>query len=83
METRKPRVEHPEIESLTRERDLALQSALRKLGESYRETVILRDIQGLTYEEIAEMLEITVGTVKSRLSRGREDLRKRLGDLFR
>jgi RNA polymerase sigma-70 factor (ECF subfamily) len=74
---------NPEIESMARERDAALQSALRLLGSSYREAVILRDIKGLSYEEIAQALEITVGTVKSRLSRGREELRKRLGSSFR
>lgn len=68
----------PENETLAHEREKVLRAALKTLGRSYRETVILRDIEGFTYEEIAETLEISVGTVKSRLSRGREELRRKL-----
>jgi RNA polymerase sigma-70 factor, ECF subfamily len=68
----------PEQETLAREREAALRTALRSLGVSYRETVILRDVEGLSYEEIAAALEISVGTVKSRLSRGRMELRRKL-----
>ena len=70
--------ENPEQQTLARERELALRSALQRLGQAYRETVILRDIEGFTYEEIAETLDINVGTVKSRLARGRRELRKKL-----
>ena len=59
-----------------------LRSALRTLGRSYRETVILRDIEGFSYEEIATALGISVGTVKSRLSRGREELRRKLDGII-
>lgn len=68
----------PEQETLAHERERALRKALRSLSLSYRETVILRDIEGFTYEEIAETLGINVGTVKSRLARGRHELRQRL-----
>lgn len=68
----------PEQETLAREREAALRTALRSLASSYRETVILRDVEGLSYEEIAAALEISVGTVKSRLSRGRIELRRKL-----
>ena len=51
---------------------------LKSVPEPYRTAVILRDIEGLSYEEIAEVLEISLGTVKSRLMRGRNALRKRL-----
>ena len=74
---------NPELSSMTRERDLALHRALGHLSSSYREAVVLRDIEGMSYEEIAATLNISVGTVKSRLSRGREELRSRLGDTFR
>jgi RNA polymerase sigma-70 factor (ECF subfamily) len=69
----------PEQDALARERESVLRSALRSLRHSYRETVVLRDVEGLSYEEIAATLEISVGTVKSRLSRGRLELRRKLG----
>src|SRR6266850_7825569 len=70
--------ENPEQRTLAHEREVALRGALQKLGVSYRETVILRDIEGFSYEEIASTLGINVGTVKSRLARGRQELRRRL-----
>jgi RNA polymerase sigma-70 factor (ECF subfamily) len=52
--------------------------ALRKVSEPYRTTLILRDLEDMSYEEISEVLEISLGTVKSRLTRGREALRQKL-----
>jgi RNA polymerase sigma-70 factor (ECF subfamily) len=69
---------NPEQQALAHERELALRSALQKVGRPYREAVILRDIEGFTYEEIATTLEINVGTVKSRLARGRQELKRKL-----
>jgi RNA polymerase sigma-70 factor (ECF subfamily) len=69
---------NPEQNTLAHERELALRAALQKVGRAYRETLILRDIEGFTYEEIATTLEINVGTVKSRLARGRQELRQKL-----
>ena len=51
---------------------------LRQVAEPYRTVVVLRDIEELSYEEIAEVLGVSLGTVKSRLMRGREALKKRL-----
>jgi RNA polymerase sigma-70 factor, ECF subfamily len=51
-----------------------LQAALDGLGESFREVVWLRDVDELTYQEIADALDIPIGTVMSRLSRGRKQL---------
>jgi RNA polymerase sigma-70 factor (ECF subfamily) len=70
--------ENPEQQTLAHEREVALRSALQRVGQAYRETVILRDIEGFTYEEIATTLGINVGTVKSRLARGRQELRQKL-----
>jgi RNA polymerase sigma-70 factor (ECF subfamily) len=72
---------NPEQETLAHERETALRRALQTLGRSYRETVILRDVEGMSYEEIAATLEISVGTVKSRLARGRMELRRKLSSL--
>src|SRR6476646_1608366 len=56
---------------------------LKQIAEPYRTTVVLRDIEGLAYEEIAEVLQISLGTVKSRLIRGRDALKKRLETFVR
>jgi len=69
---------NPEQQTLAHERESALRKALHRVGRAYRETVILRDIEGFTYEEIATTLGINVGTVKSRLARGRQELRAKL-----
>jgi len=55
-----------------------VEAELRLVPEPYRTAVVLRDIEGLSYEEMAEILEVSLGTVKSRLVRGREALKKRL-----
>jgi len=71
-------VPSPEQDTLAHEREKALRTALMNLRRVYREAVILRDIEGLAYEEIATALDISVGTVKSRLARGRQELRRKL-----
>ena len=72
---------NPEEKILRREREKFLSQALRDLPENFREAVILCDIEGLSYEEIASVLEINIGTVKSRIARGREELRRKLKDI--
>ena len=57
-----------------------VEAALGTLGDPFREVVVLREIEGFGYEEIAEILGITVGTVKSRLARGRAALREALAE---
>ena len=52
-----------------------VEAALRELPEAFRTVVILREIEGFAYEEIAEILNVNLGTVKSRLTRGRSALR--------
>ena len=69
---------NPEQEALAREREGQLRDALLGLRRSYREAVILRDVEGFSYEEIAATLQISIGTVKSRISRGRMELRHAL-----
>src|ERR1700733_10405672 len=55
-----------------------VEQELRKISEPYRTAVILRDLEDMSYEEIAEITEVSLGTVKSRLTRGRGALRERL-----
>ncbi|MEJ5350662.1 MAG: sigma-70 family RNA polymerase sigma factor [Melioribacteraceae bacterium] len=59
-----------------------IQRALMKIKPVYREMVILRDIQGLSYEEIAEITKVSLGTVKSRINRGRTQLQKLLKNIY-
>ncbi|MFC1543860.1 RNA polymerase sigma factor [Gemmatimonadota bacterium] len=58
----------------------ALAEAVQKLPERYRQVVILRDMQGMTYEEIAGIVRVPVGTVKSRLNRGRLMIQDMIGE---
>lgn len=60
-----------------------LQKALDALPDAFRVVVILVEVQGCTYEEVADLLEIPIGTVRSRLSRGRSLLQRHLWDLAR
>lgn len=64
-------------------KDAIIQKALLKVSDAYREMVILRDIQELSYEEISEITGVNVGTVKSRINRGRAQLQKLLKDIYK
>jgi len=61
-----------------REQHVMIEAALEKINPIFREAVVLRDITDLAYEEIAEILGVSLGTVKSRILRGREALREEL-----
>jgi RNA polymerase sigma-70 factor (ECF subfamily) len=60
------------------EQHVMIEAALDRMNPIFREAVVLRDITGLSYEEIAEVLNVSLGTVKSRILRGREALRGEL-----
>ena len=60
--------------------DAEVQAAIDALPETYRLAVLLSDVDGLSYKEIAEDLDIPIGTVMSRLHRGRKALQKQLYD---
>ena len=64
-------------------KDEIIQKALMIVKETYREAVILRDIQGLSYEEISEILGVNEGTVKSRINRGRAQLQELLKSIYK
>ena len=72
----------PFDELASREVQQAVQRALLKVAQNFRMAVILRDLEGMSYEEIAEVLEVSVGTVKSRILRGRRALRELLQPVF-
>jgi RNA polymerase sigma-70 factor, ECF subfamily len=76
---------NPGIQMEKREREAQVQKCITALEDEYREVVVLRDIQGFSYEEIRAILQIPEGTVKSRLSRARNALKdclvKVIGDL--
>jgi len=61
-----------------RERQVLIENALARINPLFREVVVLRDVEDLSYEEIADVLQISLGTVKSRIMRGREALREEL-----
>jgi RNA polymerase sigma factor (sigma-70 family) len=72
--------ETPDAYALRRELGAALQQALDQLGADQRLVVVLSDVQGMAYEEIATITGTSLGTVKSRLSRARARLREILRD---
>ena len=57
---------------------MIIEEALARINPSFRAAVVLRDIEDLSYEEISEVLGISMGTVKSRILRGREAMRQQL-----
>lgn len=67
--------DRPDREAMGRELETIIQEGLEKLNEKHRTVIVLYDIENLTYEEIAETLEIAEGTVKSRLYRARSQLK--------
>ena len=68
----------PYDQALDAENRTLIERALAKINPVFRTAVVLRDIQNLSYEEIAEILQVSLGTVKSRILRGREALRREL-----
>jgi len=72
--------EEPAVDHVDSRADaLDIDAALRDLPETFRAPVVLRDLCGLDYDEIADVLDLAPGTVRSRISRGRAALAKALG----
>jgi RNA polymerase sigma-70 factor, ECF subfamily len=72
----------PEALAIANERERRIMRALEEVKQEYRIALILREIEELSYEEIADTLSISIGTVKSRIARGREELRRRVKGLL-
>jgi RNA polymerase sigma-70 factor (ECF subfamily) len=64
--------------ALDREKRALIESALERINPDFRAAVVLRDVEGMSYEEVSDVLGISMGTVKSRILRGREALRQEL-----
>ncbi|PLA15173.1 MULTISPECIES: sigma-70 family RNA polymerase sigma factor [Corynebacterium] len=74
-------LESAEVEALKMMPNSRISDALNSLNEDYRMVVYYADVEGLAYKEIAEVMEIPLGTVMSRLHRGRKQLREMLKDV--
>lgn len=70
----------PEKEYESRQIQVALQKALGKLSPILRAVIVLKEIEGLSYEEMANTLDVSIGTIKSRISRARDELKILLKD---
>ena len=70
----------PENNLEKKERDILIQKAINSLPDDFKSVVVLRDVEGLSYEMTARITGYNIGTVKSKLSRARERLRKKLED---
>ncbi len=76
-------LETPEDATVTQEFVARVGECMNRLSPKHREILILRNVKNLSYEEIAEILGISVGTVKSRIARARDSLRSKMGDEFK
>lgn len=74
---------NPEQDTNTQITDEIIQASIERLSAKFKEVIILRDIQGFSYEEIAEMLQVPLGTVKSRVNRARLKLQEDLQHLMK
>ena len=74
--------ENPAEAVVTQEFVDRVSACMQYLNDKHKEVLILRNVKNLTYDEIAQQLEISVGTVKSRIARARESLRDLLGEDF-
>jgi len=69
----------PDEKSAFKELEKNVRDELDNLPDIYREALVMRNVEEMSYEDIANALNCKLGTIKSRIARGREELRKRLG----
>ncbi len=72
----------PESEATRRQEAMLVASALEQIDAEQREAIVLREYHGLSYEEIAEVLDVAIGTVKSRIFRGKLELKRLLAPML-
>lgn len=75
------RTESPDEPLLRHERIALVHAALRQLSDEHRSILVLREMENMSYEDIAEILDINIGTVRSRLSRARNQMKLQLEEL--
>jgi RNA polymerase sigma-70 factor (ECF subfamily) len=80
--TKQSDIDTPERLALTEEIGTAVEAAIQDLPEELRTAILLREIEGMSYEEIAATMECPVGTVRSRIFRAREAIEERLRPLM-
>jgi RNA polymerase sigma-70 factor (ECF subfamily) len=76
LETRASKDDDPQEALLAKEREAMVQEALNRVPSAYRMAIVLKDIEGLSYEEISHVLRCRIGTVESKIFRGRQYLRE-------
>jgi RNA polymerase sigma-70 factor (ECF subfamily) len=81
LENKEAAGRRPDQHALAAELSMQVQDALGKISPDLREAVILRDLQGLEYQEIQQVLQVPEGTVKSRINRGRIELARLLAQM--
>jgi RNA polymerase sigma-70 factor, ECF subfamily len=82
MEIEDSRIADPDDSMINDERRQAIAKAIATLPEKYRTAVVLRDVEGRSYEEIGEVLGLSDGTVKSRINRARNLLKEKLSEFL-
>ena len=73
---------HPERDLVRKEQSFSIEEAIESLSPNYKEVIVYRHKEDKSYEEIADLLDIPVGTVKARIFRARELLKRKLKDVF-
>lgn len=73
----------PEVSANSMTESEHIQKAINSLSDKFKEVIIMRDVEDLEYEEIAKITNLPLGTVKSRINRGREKLKELLSDIYK
>jgi RNA polymerase sigma-70 factor (ECF subfamily) len=83
LHTKLKETDTPEGVTLSNELKESVERAIAALPEDLRTAIVLRELEGMSYEEIAQTMECPVGTVRSRIFRARDAIGKKVGSLIR